>query len=120
MKKAIALVMVLAVTATTLFAGPVSALGSVNIPSTEITLAGMPSQTNDFDDLFAGIQVATLTPAEAQAVEGDGWFSALVAAVATVVVVKICNSTGNTGLAAAAQSVGTDLAIKLFFNPAFP
>jgi hypothetical protein len=45
MKKAIVLLMVLAVTATTLFAAPVSALGSVNIvPSTEITLDGIPAQ----------------------------------------------------------------------------
>jgi hypothetical protein len=75
MKKAIALVMILAVTATTLFASPVSVIGSVNASSAEVTLAGMPAQTNAFgsaDDLFAGVQAIALTPEEAQDVEGEG------------------------------------------------
>jgi hypothetical protein len=78
MKKAVALVLVLAVSATMLFAAPVS--GSVDIPSVEITLAGQSAQTdstNDAGDLFAGIEVAALTADEAQAVEGAGWFPSL-------------------------------------------
>jgi hypothetical protein len=81
MRKAIVLLMVLAVTATTLFAGPVSAFGSVNVPSTEITLAGIPAQTNDFDDLFAGIQAPRLTDVEASKIEGEGFWGGVLGGV---------------------------------------
>ncbi|MDR1095404.1 MAG: hypothetical protein LBL31_03345 [Spirochaetaceae bacterium] len=75
MKKAIALVMILALTAATLFAAPVSVVGSVDTPSAEVTLVGLSAQTNisnDFDDLFAGVHAARLTDIEANNVEGEG------------------------------------------------
>jgi hypothetical protein len=65
MKKVVALLMIL-VMSTTLFAAPVSAVGSLEAQSREITRAGQSTQTdtlNDADNLFANVQAVALTTA---------------------------------------------------------
>jgi hypothetical protein len=82
MRKAVALLMILVMATTTLFAVPVSAVGSVDALSTEVvrvglstqtdTAAGLSIQTNipdDADDLFGDVQATQLTTTKAAAVD---------------------------------------------------
>lgn len=98
MKKVIALLIILAVLSTTLFAAPVSVAGSWNKSSSEFTRIdqsfGAP------DDLFADVNAVALTPEEALAVEGEGWLSCLVAAVISTAIVVVDLAQGNTTAAA--------------------
>jgi hypothetical protein len=81
----------MAVFSTTLFAAPLSAAGSLQGFSREISLAEQSSAaTGEFDDLFAGVQAAVLTSEEAEAVEGEGFWGSIFGAVAAAVTVGIC------------------------------
>jgi hypothetical protein len=92
MKKVVALLMVLAVSSTMVFAAPVSLIGSLDSTSWDVTHVGMSVKTdslNDFDDLFTDVQATALTQEEANAVEGEGWvlggiFGAIGTGVATL------------------------------------
>ena len=71
MKKVIALLVVMAVFSTTVFAAPLSSVaGSVDMPSRETSRIELSANT---DDLFADVRAVALTTEEAQAVEGEGW-----------------------------------------------
>ncbi|MDR2052137.1 MAG: hypothetical protein LBP80_01875 [Treponema sp.] len=80
MKKVVALLMILAVTSSTVFAAPVSAItghqsgGSQDALSREVT-------RNNFDDLFNDVQATPLTNVEASEVEGEGFWGALIGGI---------------------------------------
>ncbi|MDR1217980.1 MAG: hypothetical protein LBK73_00030 [Treponema sp.] len=76
MKKTIALTVIMAVFSTTAFAAPLSATGSSDALSGEISLSSQPDA-----NLFAG--AAALTSEEAQAAEGAGFFGAIPVSVST-------------------------------------
>jgi hypothetical protein len=85
MKKVIALLTMMAVFSTAVFAAPLSVAGSLGTTSSEFSLAGQTSaDPNGFDDLFADVQAVQLTAAEAAEVEGEG-FWVIVAIIATLI-----------------------------------
>jgi outer membrane murein-binding lipoprotein Lpp len=82
MKKIIALTVALTFFATTTFAAPVSAAASLPEPAQTVSA----DLNADLDALFADVNAAALTDEEAQAVEGEGLFGALLAGLAGGVV----------------------------------
>jgi outer membrane lipoprotein SlyB len=89
MKKVIALMVIMAMFSTTVFATPLSVAGSSDALSGEISLS---SQSDA--DLFADVQAAALTPEEVQAVEGEGWFNALISGICGGIVGGIAGAIG--------------------------
>jgi hypothetical protein len=86
MKKVLAVLLIMAVCSTAVFAVPLSIVSSRDPLSREVFSAELSSASlNDVDDLFADIHAAALTDIEAEAVEGEGWLSGLLSAVVTVV-----------------------------------
>jgi hypothetical protein len=84
MKKIIALTVALALFASTAFAAPISVAASLVEPVTAQTVS--PSASADLDALFSDVTAVPLTDSEAQAVEGEGFFGALIGAVIGVVI----------------------------------
>jgi hypothetical protein len=76
MKKAVSLLVALALFATTAFAAPVS-VASLPEPAQTVT----SSASTDIEALFADVAAVPLTDEEAAVVEGEGVFGLLVAAV---------------------------------------
>jgi uncharacterized protein YcfJ len=106
MKKVIAVLVIMGVFSTTLFAAPLSVAGSWDTSSQEVSrteLSAKADALNEFDDLFADVQAVALTPEEATAVEGDGFFGAIFGAA---VGAFIGASTGDPTSAAVGAALG--------------
>jgi hypothetical protein len=80
MKKITALLVALALFATTAFAAPISVVAS--LPESAQTMVS----STDLDDLFADVSAVALTDIEAQTVEGDGPIAAVAGAIVGAVV----------------------------------
>ena len=72
MKKVVSLLVALALFATTAFAAPVSVAASLPEPVQTV------ASSADLDALFADVNAVALTEEEAQAVEGEGIFGAII------------------------------------------
>jgi hypothetical protein len=102
MKKVIAVLTMMAVFSTAVFAAPLSVAGSLGTTSSEFSLTGQTSAgPNGFDDLFADVNAAALTEEEALAVEGDGWLSCLVSSIIATSIVVVDLVKGDTDAASA-------------------
>jgi hypothetical protein len=119
MKKVIAVLMIMAVFSTSVFAAPLSVAGSMYNSSKEVSRFDLSSKTdalNDFDDLFADVQASALTAEEAKAVEGEGLFgwicSAIVGTITTAIVI-VDLVQGNTNAATEHLVKGTGVAAGL-------
>jgi hypothetical protein len=100
MKKIVALLMVLALFSTTVFAAPLSVAASLGEPAQAKTVAS--SAVDEFDTLFADVQAVALTDLEASEVEGDGFFGTIfgcLAAAVTTAIVVVDLVQGNTDAA---------------------
>jgi hypothetical protein len=84
MKKVISVLVIMAVFSTAVFAAPLSIAGSLDISSREVSRTELASKTegfSEFDDLFADVQAVALTTEEAQAVEGEGFWGAVIGGI---------------------------------------
>jgi hypothetical protein len=79
MKKAVSLLVALALFASTAFAVPLSVAAS--LPESAAAQTVTSSVSADIDDLFADVNAVPLTDIEAQTIKGEGTFGLLVAAV---------------------------------------
>jgi hypothetical protein len=114
MKKVTAMLMITAVFSTTVFAAPLSTVGSWDLRSQEVFSTELSSGSlPDSDDLFSGITSVQLTDAEAEAVEGEGLFGtifACVTAAATIAISVVDLVQGDTDAAASHLISGMALA----------
>jgi hypothetical protein len=80
MKKIVAVLVVLALFTSTVFAGPVSRASLIDTVKTVKvdTAPGFADNAN----LFGDVQAPALSDTEAAAVEGDGWFEAIFGGIA--------------------------------------
>jgi hypothetical protein len=125
MKKVIAVMVIMAVFSTTVFAAPLSVAGSLDKTSLEGFRSELSIKTdshNDFDDLFADVQAVALTTEEAQNVEGEGIFGIIGAAIigaVTVGIVVVDLVKGNTTSATnnLAKGAGVAGGFALFTAP---
>jgi hypothetical protein len=128
MKKVIAILTIMAVFSTAVFAAPLSVAGSLGTTSSEITLAGQTSVgPNGLDELFADVNATALTDEEAAAVEGDGPFSALIGAIVvgamTVAAATVDLVNGDTDKVMTHLGAGVGIAavaVPILANPILP
>jgi LytS/YehU family sensor histidine kinase len=83
MKKAVSLLVALALFATTAFAAPLSVAASFPEPAQTVT----SSASTDIEALFADVAAVPLTDEEAQSVEGEGVVGAIIGGVVGGVIV---------------------------------
>jgi hypothetical protein len=115
MKKVVALMVIMAVFSTTAFAAPLSVAGSSDTLSEEISLSSQSEA-----DLFADVDSVALTSEEAQAVEGEGWISGMLAAIATVVILVVDACTLNYANMPSHALSGVGTTLGLWVNSDLP
>ena len=114
MKKITALLVALALSASTAFAAPISIAASLPEPAQTV------ASSADLDALFADVNAAALTEEEATAVEGEGLFGnifACITAAVTTATAIVDLVQGNTNAAAEHLAGGMALAGGLLFIP---
>jgi hypothetical protein len=94
MKRVVAVLVVFALFTGTVFAAPLSPAGSIDTVETPRV------EVPDFagNDLFADVRATALATEEAQAVEGEGWFNALISGIVGGIVGSVSGASVSLGV----------------------